>query len=64
MYSLLKSLGVKKVLWQEGLPFLAAFTVAELFYKFHSFMLETIAFLVTWYAISAALGFLARAKLK
>ncbi|MBL8696929.1 MAG: hypothetical protein JNK67_01065 [Alphaproteobacteria bacterium] len=27
---------------------IAAFLVAELFYKFHSFMLETGAFLVTW----------------
>lgn len=27
---------------------IAAFLIAELFYKFHSFMLETGGFLVTW----------------
>lgn len=26
--------------------------IAELFYKFHSFTLECMAFLVTWYALS------------
>jgi hypothetical protein len=30
---------------------LAAMVVAELFYKFHSFTLECIAFLATWYLI-------------
>jgi hypothetical protein len=30
-----------------------SFTIAELFYKFHSFTLETLAFLVTWAVIDA-----------
>ena len=30
-----------------------AFVVAELFYKFHSFTLECIAFLATWYVLDA-----------
>jgi hypothetical protein len=30
---------------------LAALVVAELFYKFHSFTLECLAFLATWYAL-------------
>jgi hypothetical protein len=29
-------------------PLVVAFVIAELFYKFHSFTLETGAFLVTW----------------
>jgi hypothetical protein len=28
-----------------------ALTIAELFYKFHSFLLESIAFLVTWFIV-------------
>jgi hypothetical protein len=28
-----------------------AFVIAEQFYKFHSFTLETIAFLATWWAL-------------
>jgi hypothetical protein len=31
--------------------FSLAFIIAELFYKFHSFALETAAFLVTWYLL-------------
>jgi len=30
--------------------------IAELFYKFHSFTLECIAFLVTWYVIDVAIA--------
>lgn len=29
-----------------------AFLIAELFYKFHSFALECLAFLATWYVLS------------
>lgn len=34
--------------------------VAEFFYKFHSFTLEALAFLVTWYALRRVARFLAR----
>jgi hypothetical protein len=38
-----------------------AFVIAEQFYKFHSFTLETIAFLATWFVIRrAALFFIPR----
>jgi len=34
---------------------LASFVIAELFYKFHSFTLECLAFLATWFAIDVVL---------
>lgn len=34
--------------------------MAEMFYKFHSFTLETIAFLFTWFVVDAALQFFVR----
>ena len=37
---------------RELVPFIAAFVIAELFYKFHSFSLECIAFLATWAVLS------------
>ena len=39
---------------------LLAFVIAELFYKFHSFMLECGAFLVTWLVIDLVIDRLAR----
>jgi hypothetical protein len=41
----------------EQLPLLAvAIVIAEFFYKFHSFTLECIAFLLTWYALDWMMG--------
>ena len=52
MYSLIRDAGVKTALRNEALPMLLSFGVAETFYKFHSFALETGAFLLTWAAVS------------
>ena len=37
------------------LGFSAAFLVAEVFYKFHSFALECVAFLTTWLVLDLAI---------
>lgn len=56
MYQLLKSLSNRE-LFQRQLPvFLASFVIAELFYKFHSFTLETAAFLATWFVLDWLAG--------
>jgi len=34
-----------------------SFVIAETFYKFHSFTLETLAFLATWYALRVVVSF-------
>lgn len=48
MIDLLRSLKDHTAYGQRLSGFLSAFLVAEFFYKFHSFTLECIAFLVTW----------------
>ena len=52
MYSLIQTLGFQQSAKQELAPFIVAFLVAELFYKFHSFTLECVAFLITWAILS------------
>ena len=53
MYDLISRLSFKQFMTEQLPSFLMAFTLAELFYKFHSFMLETGAFLITWYVLGA-----------
>lgn len=53
MYESVKQIGVMPFLAREAIPFGVSLLIAELFYKFHSFTLEALAFLATWYAISA-----------
>ena len=48
MYSLIHKLHAG-ITVREGVVLLIAFVIAEFFYKFHSFTLETVAFLATWY---------------
>jgi len=53
MYELIRRLTLKQ-LTQEQLPLLVmSLGIAELFYKFHSFLLEAGAFLLTWLALDA-----------
>jgi hypothetical protein len=54
MYSLVKTLGLRAAFTREIIPFAASFLVAEVLYKFHSFTLECLAFLLTWAALSCA----------
>ena len=53
MFTLLKSLRLRQVYLSEPVSFIAALAIAELFYKFHSFLLETGAFLATWFVLGA-----------
>ena len=52
MHRIVKSYGLRRMLSQEAPSGLVAFLVAEFFYKFHSFALECLAFLATWYMFS------------
>lgn len=56
MHQMIRRNGVRQSLAQEAPACLAAFVIAELFYKFHSFTLECLAFLATWYALSWIAG--------
>jgi hypothetical protein len=53
MYKLIHNLTVNELFKRQLPVFVVAFVIAELFYKFHSFILETGAFLVTWYVLDA-----------
>ncbi len=53
MFTLIREIGLRRSLTTE-IPYLfAAFLIAEWFYKFHSFTLECLGFLATWFVFSA-----------
>jgi hypothetical protein len=52
MYQILRRQHARGLLVRELIPFTGALLVAELFYKFHSFTLECLAFLATWFSLS------------
>jgi UDP-glucose 4-epimerase len=60
MYTLIRSLTVRTLLVEQLPILLLSMFIAELFYKFHSFTLETIAFLATWFAIDWVVHFVGR----
>jgi hypothetical protein len=51
MYTLLRSLGRGWLVVEQFGVLLASLAIAEMFYKFHSFTLECVAFLATWYVL-------------
>jgi hypothetical protein len=53
MYQLIRSLTLSQLLSRQAPTLVASFLIAELFYKFHSFMLECGAFLLTWLVLDA-----------
>jgi hypothetical protein len=54
MYSLVRSVDNRTTAVREAVTLAAALGIAEVFYKFHSFSLECLAFLATWAALSGA----------
>jgi hypothetical protein len=60
MYSIIRREGVKTFAIQQSVPFVVSFLIAEAFYKFHSFTLECIAFLATWYVLDWVVAKLTR----
>ncbi|MEJ2640919.1 MAG: hypothetical protein P8010_15220 [Desulfosarcinaceae bacterium] len=51
MYSFFKALPTRRILSEQLPAFCGSLVIAEIFYKFHSFMLEALAFLATWYGL-------------
>ena len=56
MFTLMRSIPVRQLLLQQAPALVASFVIAEAFYKFHSFSLECIAFLATWYVLDLLLS--------
>ena len=55
MYTLIRAITLRQLLLEQAPAFGASLLIAELFYKFHSFTLECIAFLGTWYVLDAVI---------
>ena len=51
MYQLFKALSTKDIVFTQFPVFALSLGIAELFYKFHSFVLESLAFLATWFVL-------------
>ena len=68
MYTLVRTSTLGQLVGAQLPTLLAALGIAEAFYKFHSFLLEAVAFLITWflldYLVSIAGDLLAKKRSK
>lgn len=58
MYTFIHSITARSFLLEQAPTVGVSMVIAELFYKFHSFTLECLAFLGTWYVLDAARKFI------
>jgi hypothetical protein len=56
MYTLIQSVPLRRLLATQAPSLLLAFLIAEFYYKWHSFTLECLGFLATWFVIDAAIS--------
>ena len=61
MYSNIRGKSTKHLMTRQLPPLAIAFVIAELFYKFKSFALECLVFLVTWFVIDAVFHYVTNA---
>ena len=61
MFELLRSSTLRQLLARQAPALVISLVVAELFYKFGSFTLECLGFLVTWFVLDATFALAARA---
>jgi len=54
VYQLLQRLTASEIFLRQVPALGLSFVIAELFYKFHSFTLECLALLATWFVLDAA----------
>lgn len=54
MYQMLRGRSLKALSIDALPPLVAAFLLAEIFYKWHSFTLECLGFLATWFVLDLA----------
>ena len=60
MYSLITKLPLRELLLRQAPTLIGALVIAEMFYKWHSFLLETGGFLLTWFVFDAIAGAITR----
>jgi hypothetical protein len=51
MFTILKIAGLKTVLERELAPYALSLIIAQLFFKWGSFALELVGFVVTWFVL-------------
>ena len=61
MFELLRSSTLRHLLSRQAPALVISLVVAELFYKFGSFTLECLGFLVTWFVLDAVFAQIGRA---
>ena len=54
MYALLRNSSLTVLLATQGPPLLISFVIASMFFKWKSFALECLGFLVLWFVLDAA----------
>ena len=57
MFSLIRALPLSSLILEQAPAFGLSLIIAEMFYKFHSFTLETMAFLGTWFVVDGVISF-------
>jgi len=64
MYTLIRQSSLRALLTVQAPPLLIAFMIASLFFKWKSFALECLGFLVVWFVLDALFTFTRSAWLK
>lgn len=62
MYSLIAHTPLRQLLVRHAPTLVGALAIAEMFYKWHSFLLEAAGFLVTWFVLDAAVSLVERLR--
>ncbi len=60
MYELVRSLSTRELFARQAPVLIGSLAIAEFFYKFGSFLLEAVAFLVTWFLLDVLTDFASR----
>ena len=60
MYRLVSSIPLRALVIEQAPALIVSMVIAEQFYKFHSFTLETLTFLPTWYAVDRVISMVRR----
>lgn len=60
MYSLINRRPPRELLLRHAPTLIGALAIAEMFYKWHSFLLEAGGFLLTWTVLDAAVSYVER----
>jgi len=60
MFTLISRLPLRELLYRQAPTIFLSLLIAEMFYKWHSFLLETGGFLATWFVLDLIAGGIAK----